>query len=463
MPFVILVTLICSFLAVGGCARPNRELLFYAAPSELPAVRREMKTPGFWIGRLANPDQVWLNDLGVKEFNHRTEKDLGQIRDLSNVGRPYAGDDLSRQLRDDWQKWRQTKLYNRLGNVPDNNFGENLKTQMAWEDVPSQVQWRYGIVARYAHQRVLPTDEVLTKQKLDLDFDELQNSSLDVGVPVIVLHTSQDGEWVYVLGRLSDGWVKTTDIAFCGQDEFEEFYRPMRFVVTVSAKTDIYLDSQRTRYYDYARMGTRFPIAIESVDDSVQVLIPGRNPQGEYERRVAYLTKEDVSVGYLPLTSRQVLEQAFKLLNAPYGWGGMYGEQDCSAFLVEIFNAFGLELPRNSSQQAKVGKILIDFAKQNLSSQERRAWLAQQAVGGMTILPLKGHIMLYLGEVGGTPYAIHATWAYREPRGNQDRVRLLNRVVVSSLDLGQGSLKGSLLERLTSLNQISDSSLKVKD
>jgi len=39
--------------------------------------------------------------------------------------------------------------------------------------------------------------------------------------------------------------------------------------------------------------------------------------------------------------------------------------------------------------------------------------------GGISLLKLDGHIMLYLGEAYGKPYAIHEFWAWREPNGEK--------------------------------------------
>ena len=63
--------------------------------------------------------------------------------------------------------------------------------------------------------------------------------------------------------------------------------------------------------------------------------------------------------------------------------------------------------------------------------------------------------MLYLGMLENRPYAIHAVWAYREPLGEEDQVHVINRVVVSDLDLGDGSKKGSLFKRLTGVRAFS--------
>ena len=166
-------------------------------------------------------------------------------------------------------------------------------------------------------------------------------------------------------------------------------------------------------------------------------------------RTVAWVDARDVSDGFLPYTPRTVYQQAFKLLNAPYGWGGSFGERDCSQFLCEVFSTVGIVLPRNSSKQAKVGAAVAGFSADS-PEPAKRDLLANGAVPGATLLRFPGHIMLYLGTAKGEPYAIHATWGYREKRGFSDITRLVNRVVVSTLRLGEGSAAGSHLARLTS-------------
>jgi hypothetical protein len=64
--------------------------------------------------------------------------------------------------------------------------------------------------------------------------------------------------------------------------------------------------------------------------------------------------------------------------------------------------------------------------------------------------------MLYLGQEDGRLYAIHAVWAYREKGVDGDTAKVLGRVVVSDLSLGEGSSKGSLLERIVDVRVMKD-------
>ena len=71
-------------------------------------------------------------------------------------------------------------------------------------------------------------------------------------------------------------------------------------------------------------------------------------------RRAWIHGKADVSVGYLPYTRAHILRQAFKMLGENYGWGGQREGRDCSSFIMDIYNVFGIRSPRNADQQEKI-------------------------------------------------------------------------------------------------------------
>ena len=398
-----------------------------------------MKSPGFWISRHPSADKIILKPDEITQLNKTIENELKLTQDISSLGSAYSGEKLKLELKETLESFLKRKLY------PDEQIQSNLNL----DAIPSQIKPRYGYIVHYADQRLFPTTKGLTAKAFDIDFDEIQNSSLDLGTPVVILYESKDGHWLYVISSESSGWVETQNVAVCSLKD----WIPKNFLVVTKSKADIFLDQDMTQFYDYARMGARFRIRSRINQDVIAVALPLRNTDGIVELATGYLQIKDIHEGYLPYTARNMIGQAFELLNAPYGWGGMYGEQDCSAFLQEVFSTVGIVLPRNSQSQAKVGKLLGEFDK-NFPSQKKIEILSKQALGGATILPLKGHIMLFLGTIDDRAYAIHATWGYREKGFGNDRVRILNRVVVSDLSLGEGSRQGSLLERLTGVRLI---------
>jgi len=226
---------------------------------------------------------------------------------------------------------------------------------------------------------------------------------------------------------------------------------PDRFVVILRPKADIYRNPALTYSEEYVQMGVRVPL-ITVEEKAYQVLIPIRDSQGVLVRQQGYVLKNQASEGVLPYTARNILQQAFEMLNAPYGWGGMYGEQDCSRYIQQIFATVGVNFPRNSADQAMVGKRVADFDPD--TPEVFKIHSLDQAVGGIAVLYLKGHIMLYLGKSGILPYAIHETWAFRARNGDQELTYKINRVAVTDLDLGKGTRNGSLLERLKSVRMV---------
>ncbi|MEN6337094.1 MAG: NlpC/P60 family protein, partial [Phycisphaerales bacterium] len=167
---------------------------------------------------------------------------------------------------------------------------------------------------------------------------------------------------------------------------------------------------------------------------------------GDCVLKTAYIQRADASLGYLPYTPRTILNQAFKLLNTPYGWGGLFGEQDCSRFIQEVFATVGLVLPRNSSEQARVGRLIYANAEAG-SAQEKIAALREQAVPALTLLRTSGHIMLFLGFVDGRPYILHDLWGYSV---DESTVAVVNRVAVTPADLGNSS-SGTLLDHVNTI------------
>ncbi|HNX80593.1 MAG TPA: SH3 domain-containing protein [Candidatus Omnitrophota bacterium] len=441
---------IIAILVCAGCQKV--EQFEYAAPVSIPHTARQMKSPGFWIGKIPYPDLTALTPSEIVKFNYHIAHQLKLTTDFKSIPSKFSGTSLRQSFSEDLQGQQRNARFDKSGRKVSRQFFDQIKANINMAAIPASVPARFGFVSRYADQRILPSDEILTGKPFDFEFDELQNSSLDIGTPLVIVAETKDQVWVYAHAPTSSGWVKKSRVALCSEDDFKQFSYGRATFVVIAPKADIYLDEGLTKYYDYVRMGAAFP-GIGASGDAAQIIIPVRSIDGKFVERAAFVKYSDVHIGYLPFTSRVIIEQAFKLLNAPYGWGGTDGEQDCSSFIQQIFATVGIDLPRNSAAQGNVGKNLGVF---DATTPERKKifTLIKEGIGGITLIQLKGHVLLYLGMDKGRFYAIHETYGYGQFLGARKISRIVNRVVVSDLSLGKGSQKGSLLERVVSIRKL---------
>jgi len=443
MKFKFVVIFVLLFLSSRVLAQ---ERINYEAPSLIGHSQRLMKTAGFWIGHHPSPDTVIMSPDAIDQFNTRLRVDNKLTKDIFTL----IQDQKTESLLDDLQKTLSDiiakEYYTAAGVRDDQDFMDDVKHNMNLSGVVVGVAPRYGLVVHYASQRFLPTKQGLYEEKNDYDFDQLQNSALDVGTPVAVVHTSADGLWYYTLTAISDGWVEAKNIALGDVNQVKQFAEDRDFGVVIKPKADIFLNEDMTDYYDYVRMGMRLPLS--GVDAGrVTVNVPVMGADGTLTVQEGYMNAEDVSTGFLPFTARNIYKQALMMLNQPYGWGDMYGEQDCSRFLQMVFATVGIDLPRDSWAQAQVSNSAVDFDEKNNDGIKIAA--IAKATGANTLLAMRGHIMLYLGTVDGKPYVIHDTTGYKKIEDQKEINYAIDRVIISDLSLGQGTQKGSLLRRLT--------------
>lgn len=408
-----------------------------------------MNAAGFWIGRLVTPDRIVLDAEGIEELNRDIRDRLGLAKDIAAFPETFDGNDLRTILYRDLKDLQRRTLYGADGHEAGSSFYGPVQVNMQIDSVGPIVDVTFAMVIRNADQRLLPTGQALYGVAGDIDFDEIQNNALDLGAPVAILHRSADGHWCYTMGPSSDGWIRADHLAMCSTKRLNKILaRP--FATVVRAKGNVYLDRALTQYHGFVRMGSKLPLAGDDSGDVTAVVLPIRQRDGTLLIRTGYLKRSETVTGRLSYTRRHIVEQAFEMLDTPYGWGSMNGQQDCSGFVQAVFATVGIAMPRNSSDQARVGRLIARFGTEDTEDRKREV-LVTRTAGGTSCLFLKGHVMLYLGDVAGRPYVIHDTWGYRSP---DNVLQLINRVAVTDLDLGQGSRAGSSLRRLVCIRSL---------
>jgi hypothetical protein len=339
-------------------------------------------------------------------------------------------------------------------------FGENKRRRPAgWTDVlaaqsdTSSFPNRLfpAITVANSDLRVLPTSKPafldFKRPGEGYPFDYLQVSSLAANTPVTVLHATRDGSWLFVDSPVAPGWIPSRDVAaadwaFQWQWETGSYAAAVEDGAAVAAEDGGFLF--------HAPLGCVLPF-LYGDSALVHVLAASPDARGNAVLREAVLPRRAAMVKPVPLTLPNLARAVNALLGGAYGWGGLYGDRDCSAAIRDLFVPFGIFLPRNSAAQARAGKAFIDLGGR--SPAEKEQIILEKGIPFLTLLHLKGHIMLYVGSRGGRALAFHNLWGVRTKSfwGKEGR-HVVGQAVITTLSPGMemrnADQSAELLKRL---------------
>lgn len=305
---------------------------------------------------------------------------------------------------------------------------EQMKEQAAFESFGTLNQ--KAITLKRLDIRALPTGKPLYNNPElpgeGFPFDLLQNSSVHFNEPVFISHRSKDGAWSYIFTNNASGWVKSDSLSILSSDEIKIMISLPKLFVT---HDNIPLYTSNGKFIDYSRIGMVFSVS-KDTNDSYYVL------SGSEENNLTEIEfpKGYGHIGPSPINTQELMLIGNQMLRNTYGWGGMFGERDCSAMIRDMYTPFGLWLPRNSGSQAKKGEV-ISF--KGLNNGQKIALIKEKAVPFETILYKKGHVLLYLGTYQDSVMALHNIWAIRtiDKQGKKGR-HIVGKAVVTTLEFG---------------------------
>ena len=327
--------------------------------------------------------------------------------------------------------YKGRKLYGENTLLRDPAWLESMKTASDAEHFPSL--HRPAIAVTNASMRVLPTehpafyDFALAGE--GFPFDYMQNSLVLAGTPLLATHVSRDRAWVLVESRFTFGWVRATDIAWV-DDGFMAAFRTGTYVALTRDNVPVTdLDGQ---FLLSADIGCILPT--ERTESGPVVLVPVRDHRGDAVLHRAALDPEDAQPAPIPATPDNFARIAGRMLGQQYGWGGLYGNRDCSATTMDLMAGFGLFLPRNSSQQAKVGTVV---ELEGLDREARIERIREKGTPFLTLVRKPGHIMLYIGQLDGQPVVLHTIWGLKTVVGDGFGRAVIGRTVITTLTPGE--------------------------
>ena len=396
----------------------------------------ELTEASYWILNNNAGDHVILDEEEIRQFNRKICDMPLDVTEMKRIPNSVPVKEFLPWITNTWAM--QGTVY-RNGKEVTEAEKEAIQNNLNLYALPAEnetVAVRYGVTVRHAMVRNLPLAGGLFEEPDDVYYDNVQDSVLEAGEPVVILHESGDKNYYYVRMYNLFGWIAQEDIAVCTREQWLKYADPENFLVVTGREYYTRVDGEDV----FHLMGGRIQL-LQEKKNRWQVLLPYKDSKtGMLKEKQVWLPKdENLHRGYLPYTSDQVIRQAFKFYGSVYGWGGAMRSVDCSSLVGSVYRTMGLDLPRNTSKLVKMPGIITDFTGMN---REERLQAFEELKPGSP-LSMPGHIMIYLGMQDGAPYAIHSSSSYYKD-GRKIYVR---RVLVSDLEMDRKNGK-SYLENL---------------
>ncbi len=321
-----------------------------------------------------------------------------------------------------------------------------------------------AVVVRDSDVRAVPTNKPYYLSQKGYPFDRYQNSLIFQGTPVLITHFNTDKTYAHIQSSFVYGWIKVSDLAYMRDKDIELLTKLKNYVMPIKDKIPLYTDYGD--FYTNARVGELFALIPQSQNAS-------QNPQKKELKAYGFLRD---AKGYAALQSVILDEKDFfvfpkafnsenmayfidTMLGQKYGWGGLLGNRDCSAFTRDSFANFGILLPRNSYAQSRYANNYVDLS--SMKAKEKEDYILKNATPFGTLIYLKGHIMLYLGERNHQAIVAHSIWSVQTQKHFKTLSHKIGGVVITSLWLaeehnGAFSKKKLLIDRVLGMSDLKD-------
>ncbi|MFP6285810.1 SH3 domain-containing protein [Helicobacter pylori] len=341
-------------------------------------------------------------------------------------------------------------------------FNDELIKSMDIEHYPS-AKIR-AVVARDSDVRAVPTNKPFYLSPKGYPFDRYQNSLIFQGTPVLVTHFNLDKTYAHIQSSFVYGWIKVSDLAYMRDKDIELLTKLKNYVMPIKDKIPLYTDYGG--FYTNARVGELFALIPQSQktpqkSQKKELKAYGflRDTKGYATLQSVILDEKDFFVFPKAFNSENMAYFIDTMLGQKYGWGGLLGNRDCSAFTRDSFANFGILLPRNSYAQSRYANNYVDLS--SMKAKEKEDYILKNATPFGTLIYLKGHIMLYLGTYNHQAIVAHSIWSVQTQKHFKTLSHKIGGVVITSLWLaeehnGAFSKKKLLIDRVLGMSDLKD-------
>lgn len=347
-----------------------------------------------------------------------------------------------------------------------------LEANVRFEDFPARMQ--RAITIRHTSIRRLPLLQPgydrYTKAGEGFPFDYFQETALWAHAPALILHATVDGAWYYVLTAYYKGWIPANDVAPADEDFIRAWERG-RYCAPLS--DEAVLKTEPDHFLTTAKIGMILPHLPEEDGAGYRVVYAAAaDADGRATLKKCRLQVSEAAPHPLPFTVENLRPLVAALHGAPYGWGGLLENRDCSSTIKDLYTPFGIWVPRNSSDQARCGELTLELPQ---NPEEKTALIKERGVPFLTILYKPGHAMLYVGENDqGEPLIFHTAWGlkayyddpglaatldkyplegmhFNEEKGLFEGRKIIGQTAITTLTIGreEPAIRQTLLDELT--------------
>lgn len=439
--------------------------IYSTNPSDIyPFFPENRLTPDYWLRRIK--DKTIMNREEIKAFNQYLLNTNENITDpLAHPSTLIRSEIV--KLIDSISRPPCKPLFYASGALVSENHLVAYLENTGKKQLGDVNQIYYGLVIKRASLRTFPTTDRVFDSNMDLDLDLFQQTAIYTGQPVAIICRSMDGLWLLVRSYNYLAWIEAEKVAIADSiQQLRDFTESEHYLIVTGPRVLTTYNPQISETSEQSLdMGVRLPLLVDT-DKPKQlhrqntymshvIMLPTRECDGSLALRAAIISKQaDVQTAYLDYTSSNIIHQVFKLSGERYGWGGSFNNRDCSSMVLDVYQCFGMIMPRNTSQQAKQNFGSNTGFNSNTSLEDRLEALKTVETGDIFYTP--GHCMMVLGhDDDDFVYVIHNTKSitYMDNAANMITMSLNGVFVTRLLDMYSGN-NTSYLCKITNIKRL---------
>jgi len=428
------VVLACLLVSLSALSAFAQEKVYENAPKIGPETTSAMHTAEFWISQLpTDPDKVILTPEQISAKNNdtvnipeklKTAVDInGDPYDINKTigyndktGAQYAvidplemlsfpGDSLRARLATHRKHVNSRDFYDHRDMIYDEDKKNEWFAMTDVDAIPDVITPRYGIVTAHSSCRVIPTNQAGLGKKGQWWVEGFQSASVDLAIPVTILHETKDKDWYYVRTEVAFGWIPAKDVAIGSKKEIAKYAASKDFIVSLANKVPVYGDKKYGHYMLDLYMGATLKL-VKKTSDGYRVKAPFRKSDGNLTLVNGYINSDaNVSIGFQPFTQRNMYTTLFELLYTPYHWNDANNGRNCCGYIRSVLRTFGIKTGSWPSFQMHYANKPFVFPAD--TPREKKHELLRRCAPGVCLVGGNGHVNAYLGEVDGFHYLIH--------------------------------------------------------